>query len=214
MTGGCTKPEELQAPAPGRENSASADPVNDDVNVELDEEQEELVPNDPVVTEGKGPAPFSIEDCQVLGVSLGMSEETVLTILGEPEESTIEKVEALSLNAKILHYPFGTLRFLEDQLYSFEVNTAGVDGPRGIQVGDSMQSVIEKFPHEQKPVEGENPRYATKTLYGSMMHGQTGGGIYYEAYEIIYSDGEHGVALRVEIENGAVSRIRCLSAIT
>ncbi len=216
LTTGCTKPAELPTPAPGQENNAgvAVNNGNDEVNIDLDEEQEEFVPNDSAVTEGKGPTPFSLEDCYVLGVSLGMPEETVLTILGEPEETTIDFNAALHGNIKILHYPFGTLRFWEDELLSFEVNTTGADGPRGIQVGDSMESVIDKFPYEEKPVEGDNPRYATKPLYGVMAHHETGGGIYYEAYEIIYGDGEHGVALRVEIEDGSVSRFRCFFAVT
>ena len=215
MAAGCTKPEELPTPVPGQEDSAGAEPIAApvNVNVDVDEEPEELVPKDSAANKG-GPAPFSLTDCYVLGVRLGMPEETVLTILGEPEETIITFCGALDENIKTLHYAFGALHFFEDQLLSFEIHTVGADGPRGIQVGDTIQSVIDKFPNEQKPVDGENPRKATKTLYGSTMHGQAGGRIYYEAYEIIYVDGDYGVALRVEIENGAVSRFRCFFAVT
>lgn len=158
--------------------------------------------------------PFSDEDMHGAGVRLGMGPEEVLSILGEPlsrEEGLDEIIDAPYI---LLFYDFGYLYFYEYSdgyfLQVISIDTPDVSGPRGIQVGDTVESVLAKFPMESSVIENN-----VQKLYGEDFEHEEWGMVQY------YDDGTAEIfyvrdllkGLRMPVEDQRIKRIIVLIAI-
>ncbi|UNC91112.1 DUF5050 domain-containing protein [Candidatus Contubernalis alkaliaceticus] len=161
------------------------------------------------------PLPFNRDDFTAAAIRLNMTVNEVKEILGEPITTTRYDEDGYYDFIDDMVYNFGEVSVAPDlenaiKVIAISVNTPGVPGPRGIQVGDTMESVIRKFPDNNNPI--INNGYETyKVLYGSLDHGENGGGVYYDQKTgkpalVLYK--QDFVVLWLRIENELVSDIR------
>ncbi len=116
--------------------------------------------------------PFEREDLLFSGLDfLGLSPETAIEALGAYEtESWLQDDNGEWL--RILQWPAAEITFVYSKDKTFRrvdtlaVSRRGLEGPRGVQVGDTLSSVLMRFRHSEGEFEGS----ATEVLYGD---GQT-----------------------------------------
>ena len=137
--------------------------------------------------------PFELGDLEVYGLSISLHQEAdVITLFGDPME-TIEVYEPLSMDyhewkyllydgftATVVNYEYPTDDFILNRL---EINGEGIPGPRGIEIGDSVESVLGHFPDEGNQVEAMQ-EVQVKYLYGSE----------YAHKGVVYYDEDHNVS--------------------
>ncbi len=116
--------------------------------------------------------PFEREDLQFSGLDfLGLTPESAIETLGAYETETwLQDDNGEWL--RILQWPKAEITFTYSQDKVFKlvdtlaINQRGMEGPRGVQVDDSLSSVMMRFRHS----EGEFDGTSTEVLYGD---GQT-----------------------------------------
>jgi len=89
--------------------------------------------------------PFVLADWAFCGYSYGTDTATMTAYLGAPSD-----IETVTWGADgSVHdyhtYDFGRIGYLEGSMNMVSVERSGYPGPRGIEVGDSLESVIKKF---------------------------------------------------------------------
>jgi hypothetical protein len=80
--------------------------------------------------------PFGFDDVVIMGIEPKMSEEELFALLGKP----------LGVQDYSYEYSFGTVEVFDGKVYGLNIDYPGYKGPRDIQVGDSLESVLAKFP--------------------------------------------------------------------
>lgn len=169
--------------------------------------------------------PFG-HDYYAANVNIGDDERDLQRVLGSPTEKNVQKCEHSGYCGTFI-YPFGKFE-LEGQKAGYLsvvriiVSSSGFYGPRKTQVGDDIDSVIKKFPHEnhqmqnkQRKLYGDmNKIYELKSNkvrwedlgYGVVNYDDQG-----EIVEVIYSDDGGGRfgghLLTFKVKNGRVSEI-------
>lgn len=109
---------------------------------------------------------FGVQDTKIDNIALNMSLEDVIKELGQPKKSETITDSSLGYDS-ILYYSFGQLGFnkIEDNktvLTGISINKVGINGPRNILIGDSVQSLLNKFPNENFP-----KKHGIKKIYGN-----------------------------------------------
>lgn len=106
------------------------------------------------------PMPFSNEDAQYLGISIGDSINYLVEVLGEPEEiiphTNNDPVPPQGAEFVEYRYKGFCYRTLYEPVMNRDAligqieiwDTADATGPRGIRIGDSFESVLRCFPQE------------------------------------------------------------------
>lgn len=109
---------------------------------------------------------FSEADAQILGVRPGDTVETAVAKLGQP--ANIDRRYAITYK-----YRFGEVIMTGNKVSYITINVQGTSGPRNIQVGDTKESVVARFPDqglkEHKQTGGV---YMMRYLYGPQDNGQ------------------------------------------
>ena len=137
--------------------------------------------------------PFELDDLDVYGLSISLHHEAdVINLLGDPME-TIEVYEALSMDyhewkhllydgftATVVNYEYPTDDFILNRM---EIHGEGIQGPRGIEIADSVDAVLEHFPDEGNQVE-KMQDVQMKYLYGSE----------YAHKGVVYYDDDHNIS--------------------
>jgi hypothetical protein len=100
--------------------------------------------------------PLNLEtDFNVAGIFLFDTKKQVIEVLGHPEKS-----ETKDANYSILYYTFGEIGLRkmgeDEKVESIKLCTSDITGPRAIKVGDSVESVIKKFPNEKYIKDGDS----------------------------------------------------------
>lgn len=155
--------------------------------------------------------PFGPNDCTANGISLQMEMSEVLKAKGNPLNQVKRYDVDLQTNIVILKYDFGSVEFSGEDpiiLDAVIINKPGIPGPRGTRVGDSLASLLGKYP--SGPGSMIN---GTQILY-SINNGESTGTIYYnngQATDIIYGFGGCGFGstyVKYKLNKGLVSEIR------
>jgi outer membrane protein assembly factor BamE (lipoprotein component of BamABCDE complex) len=112
---------------------------------------------------------FSPNDAKAAGIELDMEKSDIEKKLGTPMKIEKQYEEAFGGDVLFYYYDFGMVRLepADEDKYavsSIYINKPGAQGPRGIKAGDSLQSVLSKFPsNEGAALDKEGDRL----LYGS-----------------------------------------------
>lgn len=149
------------------------------------------------------------DDYKAAGVELGMDLTETKKILGNPEEEVLEPGGGVHADVKVLTYQFGEFSFIEDEsakgmfnLFDITIETKGYAGPRDIKIGDSMASVLDKFPNKESTiVNGEKKIYEEDKKYGSIIYDDKGNPICIT----FFNDSES--SLIIDLSEKKVSRI-------
>ncbi len=160
--------------------------------------------------------PFQEES--IAGVRLGMTESQVRDFLGSPVDTDQYYSDFIDTQVKELHYPYGKFLFFLAQdgfrFYEGEITEPEAGGPRNVRVGDTKETVLQKFPDEGRGIEEE--AYTDgyyRILYGSRDHLQDGGVVNYDSnmqpYEIGFGTEDY-LGFRISLEDGLVSSFRLL----
>jgi hypothetical protein len=156
-------------------------------------------------------------DFHAAGVTLFSGEGEVTEILGKPSERHEKEGDGYFIS---LQYPFGSIELegikkgpqeAGDQIYVTRIliTAPGVYGPRMIQVGDDINSILRKFPDEKHPIQNKQ-----RKLYGEPFRDMSSGIVEYDAEgKISYVSFYHGKGasllhwLKFKVANGKVSEI-------
>lgn len=106
---------------------------------------------------------FGIEDSKVLGIEFYMNSAEMKKILGNPTREELSQKTAGAGNVRLCYYDFGTVQltgfeFDEPKINGITILKPGYSGPRGVQVGASVDSVTKLFPYKPltvPPVDGD-----------------------------------------------------------
>ena len=139
------------------------------------------------------------KDVDVLGISLSVEKNTLEKTLGKPIQ--IEEVHEDAFVADVLYYyyKFGVIRLepFDVDIYTvseIKINKPKYMGPRGIEVGNSINDVIQKFPNNKNTrINEEGEKY----LYGKFGDENYGYIVYDKSGEIdsvnyVYGGGGFG----------------------
>ncbi|PAB56737.1 hypothetical protein [Anaeromicrobium sediminis] len=157
---------------------------------------------------------FSIEDVKILGVNIDMKKVDVENLLGEPIK--VEKIYDEVWEGELIknYYDFGYVEFDpmgvgQHTVGQIIIKDEKINGPRNIKIGDTFESVINKFPYEST---GTIDEVGNKFIYGAYY--ENGGFISYDEKNnpvaITYSYGQGGFGtytLNFKLDNGKVKEI-------
>ena len=109
----------------------------------------------PYVTPNPDLEILKAEEVTTLSLKAGMDENDIINTLGEPEE--IEFKNEDGFNKKIYVYNGVRITFLKeylgepymDEIWSAEITDPDAVFPRDIKIGDSLESILKKFPQER-----------------------------------------------------------------
>ena len=172
---------------------------------------------------------FSPDDFEMAGIFFGMTYIKLTQLYGIPEESRLDYSHNLEEDILICYYDLGRVYlFLPSipALPDFDIDTmrevriiivnrSGYKGPRGIEVGDSVESVINRFPRDREPRKNE---WGNKILYSEGLSSNDYenhcGYINYNdqdevesivfKYGLNYNPNEEPVWFTLSVENGLV----------
>ncbi|MCR4563599.1 MAG: helix-turn-helix domain-containing protein [Clostridiales bacterium] len=119
---------------------------------EMNRRKEEL----PYVTPNPDLEILTADEMKVYSLNEDMTEEDIVSLLGQPKEIKEEVLENI-WGKKVYAYDGVNITFLTtlygeplyDKIYSAVFTENITEFPRGIKIGDSMESVISKFPQER-----------------------------------------------------------------
>jgi hypothetical protein len=175
--------------------------------------ESDIIKTQEVVKDGKA-VEFTDNDIFVLGIKLDMDKSELESILGQPIKSESHYEEAFGTDVLNYIYKFGEIRLepIEEKLYTVSniiINKSNYSGPRDIKVGDNIETVLRKFPYNEKASKDED---GEKYVYGNL--GENNGVITYnradKIEEVKYSFGNDGFGtytLRIRVENDKVMSI-------
>jgi|GEM_PF-5817362 len=173
---------------------------------------------DEFVSMNSEPLPFSHEEAQYRGISIGDTVKKLIDVLGEAEEIIYhtnndpippEGAEYIEYRYKgccyrILYEPEMELEMNSDaQIGQIEITASSEEaGPRGIRIGDSFESVLQCFPQEYDYSSDIYQRiYGMRTALGA-------GGMADENTVIVTADPMNVEPfMRIDFEDGKVHRI-------
>ena len=173
----------------------------------------------PVETATPEVSEFGPDDWGMLGVRLGDSLETVIAVLGEPESQDTTYSLSNEDNITTYTYEFGRVSLISYGVVDIIIDTPGYAGCRGIQVGDDLQSVLDKFPgmmpdevhlamggsiYIYGDADSSNHAYLSQDVTGSLI------GVSFICGERDGINLNPHVGLKVGIENDYVVEIRIL----
>jgi len=125
------------------------------------------------------PDPFNLYDLVAGPVSIGMDSDIVLELIEEPSVNYIDHDPVTGRHTE-RQERFGlTLCFVEDfaltglYLMSAEISSGNIPGPRGITVGDKLETVLASFPADNNPLiapEGSAILYAAALVSTNEQH--------------------------------------------
>ncbi|GEM_PF-2558625 len=150
-----------------------------------------------------------------------MNEADIIERYGQPKERT---TEALFEGANALNLIYGFSRFSLDNeengfVYAAVLSDDLVEAPRGVRIGDSLETLIAKFPNQGDGTIKEDPMEAGhgyQLLYGANEYMTEHGVIEYlnqVPVSVTYGTQE-GAIVAFELENGQVARVRYEMALT
>ncbi len=89
--------------------------------------------------------PFTLEDWTFCGLPFQAGSADVIAVIGEPDSTETVEWDADGSIYDYHYYDFGELCYQADKLEIIKVSLPGYPGPRGIEVGDSLEDVMKKF---------------------------------------------------------------------
>jgi hypothetical protein len=101
------------------------------------------------------PRQFNIYDLVAGKVSIGMDSDTAIELSTETSKNYIDHNEKSGRHTERQEYPGVTLYFVENfaapglYLVSAVITGPEIAGPRGVRVGDSLESVLASFPRQR-----------------------------------------------------------------
>lgn len=202
LTGGCSSNNNKQIPMNGKSiNSSekSLQPIKNNSKIKgLAPEVEETL------------KPFGPKDMEILGLKLDMEEKEVVDLLAKPEKMDKEYSDALDGYNLYYYYPKSELVFDEldgeFRLAIIRINKQGINAPRNIQVGDSINSVLHKFPYEDNPIKNGARRVYDEVYSNGQINYDKAGKISEIVY--IYGSGGNGdIWLRFKVTENRVAEI-------
>ncbi|MEQ8174799.1 MAG: tetratricopeptide repeat protein [Syntrophomonadaceae bacterium] len=159
------------------------------------------------------PAPFSQKDCTAGALKLDIPENEALKIIGQPTRKT--GCRPGDIPTSTYYYPFGLVRMVEgggvNCVYWICIQTPDMEGPRGSRVGDTLESVMARFPYS--PGQTKNGRQEIYTTNDSRGYLQDQGN---GKKELGYYTGRGGFGaygVKYTIEDGKVTEINISEAI-
>lgn len=133
-------------------------------------------------------------------VKLGMTMEDIQALYGKETKQNVDnEVELLRSVFTTLVYPLGEFEFEKSEdmptssLIGVKIKTREFIGPRKIRVGDSADSVLEKFPKGDSTVKKQADGSIGRLLYGSKWTDPF--------YGVVDYDGDVVTKIRL-VENG------------
>lgn len=161
-----------------------------------------------------GVKPFNKDDLILSKIEMGMIQTKVIEVLGNPKNRRSEFDDYQGIDYALLDYPFGTLWFDKStsELERFNITTNDIAvGLRNIKIGDSVESVISKFPNKGEIKYPETVLYEIYESAGIINKG----GITYDSNNKIDSviigtgwvESEYGSIMIYGIVDGKVSYI-------
>ncbi len=177
--------------------------------------KEYVFDDDELVSINSEPLPFSHEDAQYQGISIGDSIKELIGVLGEAEEiiSYTNNDPIPPEGAEYIEYRYRGCSYCT--LYDPEMKNSDAQigqikitatyeepGPRGIRIGDSLESVLQCFPQEYDYTSDYYQRiYGMWTAIGA-------GGMADENSVIVTADPlKVDPFMRIDFEDGKVNRI-------
>ena len=166
--------------------------------------------------------PLIGEEYTLNGFKLGAHEDNVISKFGSPINRVIDNS---SQNYKTinLNYNFGKVSLFSRDSYEpwafiIQINTRGIYGPRETQVGDSVESLLEKFPDNHYPIQSDGTLtyrelykigqlYSDDYNYGILTYGKNN-----EISEVSFSIGWQSQGFDFIIKDSKVSEILLTSA--
>lgn len=165
--------------------------------------------SDPTYNDGSK-RPFTKADCNVLGVKIDMTEAEIIKILGTPNNRTaheMDQEEFPGISQVELEYSFGILYLMgkpgSEYLFNIRITSDNVEGPRGIRVGDRIESALDKFPIEQDPVNNYGVLYSRDNSTGTFYDSNNEQHLTY--YDGAGGYGDYGIGFKAV--NGVITEI-------
>jgi len=160
---------------------------------------------------------FSAEEAAMGDIAIDMPADEVIQKLGAPIDEKREYSEAVGGDIYTYCYNFGTVTLDPDIYTNYSVSNISVTngetaGPRGIRIGDSLDSVLQKFPADGESATNEydgiiyeylhtaNEEYDVKRAIEKNHEGAVGSVCYFDGY-----GGFGSFSFCLEIQNGAVA---------
>ncbi|WP_425446743.1 hypothetical protein [Dethiothermospora halolimnae] len=186
---------------------------NDSINSNEKEESSEnkdLTKEEKVINNGSI-EPFNSGDAKVKDVVIGDILDKVNSKIGPANEIEDMNEEDFGDTIKINNYDFGKLEFSKGEdgkfyLYRIIIQNDNVIGPREIKVGDSVETVLSKFPNDNN-----DKKDGMRVLYGGDYESNGSGILYYDEDDNIslinYIHGQGGFGsygMKLSIENNKV----------
>lgn len=179
-------------------------------------------PSQPATEEPKTPAaaPKAFAASEV-SEFFQLTEKDILKKFGKPSE---EKVYEFYGNdkAKDMIYPDdGTFSVMVTQDQSGEifhgiVKNDKIEHPRGIKIGDTLESVLAKFPNESdgtKTKDEEDPDREYEVIYGEYVHMSPFGLLEYKAgVPVTFTVSDQDLSISLWLENKKVSAVEYIIA--
>ena len=148
-----------------------------------------------IVSDNCSLEPLNKTELSVNGIFINMTKEELKSIAGEPNEIYIETEIGEIWEYQNTSYHFD---FVSEGLYISRIYVTGFmqDTPRNIQVGDSFENVLSKFP--QKTDYMQDPQALEHYFYGDDYEG-TSGYVYFrdEEHIVVYLTLEDGPYMQI-----------------
>lgn len=180
----------------------------------------EIPTNSEYETENMEIGPLNIEKefTTIAGISFSDTKQEVIEFLGNPIKS-----EETGVITSTFYYSFGEIDFYDDYVAIVKITDPSIAGLRGIKLGDSIDTVIGKFPNDNYPIENiadYHIQYLYKEVFtvklsdGTEFEEQIGSGhIHYDENGIItgiyyrYDANYVSYMFSLKINNGTVSEM-------
>lgn len=162
----------------------------------------------PIETTTPSISEFGPEDWSVLGIQLGDSIESILSVLGEPERNETLYSGAWDEDVHSFYYPFGVIKFVSYGAIWIEINIAGYAGPRNIQVGDDLNNILKNFPAtptEEMDSSGKYYIYGDDEAVSRAFLYKDGDGNINTLFFVYGGNATVPIVFRADIEEGYIS---------
>lgn len=122
---------------------------------------------------------FSSDEAQFNGIVVNVTTvEQMLELLGEPIEIEERMGDSISTAYIYTGVVYESLNYSENKITSIVITEClDLNSPRDIKIGDSIYSVLDKFPYEKDPAENEGLFFGESTVEGAggMLSEETAG---------------------------------------
>lgn len=158
--------------------------------------------------------PFNENDYKLSKIEYGMTMQKVMEVLGTPTNRRSDFEEMYNIQYTILDYSFGSFWFnnATSKMTSFKITSNDIAvGYRNIKIGDSVESVIAKYPHTGEIRYPNNKLYDIQKPDGTINFGRveydSNNNISSVGYGVGWADSEVAGSISYGIVNGKVSYI-------